>query len=114
MTIRPYLVEVLGTPEAGKTTAINGVISSLSGKGYKVQYIREAAEIVPEQLKKESGEAHIWMSLNVAQNIMNAKFSNADIVLIDRGILDILFWNDFHYKQGKMTKEQLNASNAFF
>lgn len=114
MTIRPYFVEVLGTPEAGKTTAIKGVISSLSGKGYTVQYIREAAEIVPEQLKKGSGEAHIWMSFNVAQNIMTAKFSNADIVLIDRGIQDIIFWNDFHYKIGNLTQEQFNASNAFF
>lgn len=114
MTIRPYFVEVLGTPEAGKTTAIKGVISSLSRKGYTVQYIREAAEIVPEQFKKGSGEAHIWMGLNVAQNIMSAKFSNADIVLIDRGIFDILFWNDFHYKIGNLTQEQLNASNSFF
>lgn len=114
MTIRPYLVEILGTPEAGKTTAIKKVNSSLTEKGYKVQYIQESAEIVPKQFEKGSGEANLWMGLNAAKNILAAKFEKCDIVLIDRGIIDFLFWATIHCKNGKITESQFYLSDELF
>ncbi len=67
MNIRPYFVEVLGTPEAGKTTTIKEVTASLSNKGIAVKYIQESAEIVPVEFVKGSIEAHLWMRLHTLQ-----------------------------------------------
>lgn len=111
---RPYMVEILGTPEAGKTTAIKELIHFLSKKGYKIYYVQESAEIVPKEFKKGSKEAHVWMRLNTARNMMFAKECNVDIVLIDRGTWDTLFWNSIFYEKGEMSKEELNVTNEFF
>lgn len=114
MNMRPYFIEMLGTPEAGKTTTIKEVISSLNSKGYKVKYIRESAEIVPTDFSKGSIEAHIWMRLHTAQEILLSYFSSSDIVIIDRGILDTMFWDCLFFKQGKLTEEQLSSIDNFF
>jgi len=44
--MRPFIVEFLGTPEAGKTTSVKMLRRSLEEKGYKVGLVRESAEIV--------------------------------------------------------------------
>lgn len=114
MNMQPYFVEILGTPESGKTTAIKEVISSLTNKGNKVLYIQESAEVVPTQFPKASMEAHLWMRLLTAQSILVSTFSKADIVIADRGILDALFMNYLYFKQGKLSKAQLDSLQTFF
>jgi thymidylate kinase len=114
MNIRPYFVEVLGTPEAGKTTTIKEVTASLSNKGIAVKYIQESAEIVPVEFVKGSIEAHLWMRLHTLQQILLASISNAEIVIVDRGILDTLFWDSLFFQTGKLSKSQLDSANNFF
>lgn len=41
--MRPFIVEFLGTPEAGKTTSVKMLRRSLEEKGYKVGLVRESA-----------------------------------------------------------------------
>lgn len=114
MNMRPYFVEVLGTPEAGKTTTIKEVISSLTSKGYNVKYIQESAEIVPTEFPKASIEAHIWMRLHTAQEILLSSFSTFDIIIVDRGILDTMFWDYLFFKRDKLTEKQLSSVDNFF
>lgn len=114
MTMRPYVIEVLGTPEAGKTTTIKEVISSLKQKGFKVKYIQESAEILPAEFTKGSIEAHVWMRLHTAMLILHALVSDNEIILVDRGILDTLFWDSLFFKKGALSKSQLDSVDNFF
>lgn len=114
MNLRPYRVEVLGTPEAGKTTTIKEVISSLGHKGYNVKYVQESAEVVPSEFTKGSIDAHIWMRLHTAQSLLQSAVSGADIVIADRGIVDTLFWDHLFFLQGKLSKSQRDIVNSFF
>lgn len=114
MNSRPYVVEVLGTPEAGKTTTIKEVISSLTTKGYNVKFIQESAEIVPQEFVKGSIEAHIWMRLHTAQDILHAYVSNAEIIIVDRGIVDTLFWNYLYFLKGQLSQKQRDSADSFF
>lgn len=114
MNIQPYFVEILGTPEAGKTSSIQTVTNRLKANGYSVRYIQEAAELVPKQFDKTSIEAHLWIRLHVASEIVLAKVSNIDIVIIDRGIIDALFWNLLFFHKGALTSEQLKDCDNFF
>lgn len=114
MSVRPYIVEVLGTPEAGKTTTIKEVISSLIHKGYNVKCIQESAEIVPSEFVKGSIDAHIWMRLHTAQSLLHASVSEAEIVIADRGIIDTLFWDYLYFLQGKISENQRNTVDNFF
>lgn len=112
--MRPYFVEVLGTPEAGKTTAIKEASLTLKNKGYKIGNIQESAEVVPPQLPKASLDAHFWMRMHTSENLLAAFYSNNDIILADRGIMDTLFWNYLYFCEGRLTQTQLDASNTFF
>ena len=114
MIIRPYVVEFLGTPEAGKTTTIKRILNSFSKKEYIVQYIRESAEITPKQFQNGSIEAQIWMQFHTAQNICISLKSNADIILIDRGIIDTLFWSYLYFLNGDLSRKQLESIANFF
>lgn len=89
----PFMVEFTGSPEAGKTTCIKTILERLTEQGLTVKYIQESAEIVSNSnIPKRSFEAHLSMRLLTVYNILNAKYENYDLVLIDRGLLDGIFY----------------------
>lgn len=77
--MRPFIVEFLGTPEAGKTTSVKMLRRSLEEKGYKVGLVRESAEIVPDMFKTGSSKGNIWMTLKTAQKLYE-EINNAGIL----------------------------------
>lgn len=110
---RPYYVEVLGTPEAGKTTVIKRLATYFEEQGYHVKYIQETAEITPSIYPKGSVEAHFWMNFNLMQSLTFPPKDNTDLVIIDRGIFDALLWNSLFFKNGKMSLQQLSIFQTF-
>ena len=94
----PFIVEFLGTPEAGKTTTIRRLEKELT-KNTNVSILQESAEIVPEVFQsseyKKSMEAHLWMRLTMAAEMLRQQCSSktGDIILADRGIIDAFCWN---------------------
>lgn len=109
---QPIRVEFLGTPEAGKTTVLYRAAEELS-KDSKTCIIRESAEITPTCFPKNSMDAHIWMQLNTLKEILKAQCSDFEKVLIDRGIIDTLFWNFFYYKTGRLSHTCMTAAEAY-
>lgn len=90
----PFFVEFTGSPESGKTTTIKTIYERLINEGLKVKYIRESAEIVYENtsIPKSSYEAHLSMRLITITHIIEAKYEDYDVVLVDRGIIDGIFY----------------------
>lgn len=109
----PLMIEFLGTPEAGKTTTIHRLANELS-KTQKVSILQESAEIVPPFFPKGGLEAHFWMRLNTSKAILEAEFGKFDIALIDRGIIDTLFWNYYYSETGLMNRKEAVMINNFF
>lgn len=108
--MRPFIVEFVGTPEAGKTTSVKMLRRSLEEKGYKVGLVRESAEIVPDMFKTGSSKGNIWMTLKTAQKLYEVR----DIVLVDRGIVDSLSWNYLYAKRGEFSEEKSKCVENFF
>ena len=117
MTIQPttpFMVEFLGTPEAGKTSLIHRLNDELSNT-LSVGIVQESAEIVPDKIPKGSIEAHFWMKYLTLSKLLEAKFSYSyDIILIDRGLVDSLIWNQYYYSTKMISQETLECCNAFF
>ncbi len=103
---KPFKVEFSGTPEAGKTTAISNVANKLRADGYKVIVLKESAEALPEEFEKGSFDANLWMHFRTQAGILKALHSDADIVLIDRGIIDSSFYGYKFLKQNMCSEEQ--------
>lgn len=87
----PFMVEFTGSPEAGKTTCIKSILARFD-ENLKVGYIVESAEIVDKNIPKGSFYSHLSMRLTTINKIIEAKYSDCDIVLIDRGIIDGIFF----------------------
>ena len=96
--LKPFMVEFSGTPEAGKSTAIALVVKMLEDKGYRTMILKESAEVLPNELEKGTFEGNLWMHL----------ITQADIVLIDRGIVDSKFYAWKYFKEKKCSAEQFN------
>lgn len=115
MTIQPkapFMIEFLGTPEAGKTSLIHRLKDELS-KSLSVGIIQESAEIVPSIFPKGSMEANLWMRYNTLNNLLKAKFStDFDVILIDRGIIDSVLWNYYYYSTKMTSQEVFDATNS--
>ncbi len=109
---KPFIVEFLGTPEAGKTTTVRSLCKKL-GKEYSTEYIQESAERKPDNIPKGSLDGHWWIRMNTVDQILEAKYCGKDIALVDRGLVDSIFWNVLFCEQGKLSEEEKNIANSF-
>lgn len=92
----PFLVEFTGTPESGKTTCVKELCKRLINQGFKVKYVQETAEIIDDTtMPKNNFEYHLAIRLLALVNICEAKYENYDFILIDRGIIDGIFYTIF-------------------
>lgn len=102
------IVEFTGTPEAGKTTCIKNMINHFNQKGYSVDYIQESAEIVSQNIPKGSFNSHLWMRLHSLEMILSQRHNQSDILLVDRGIIDGIFYT--YLFLARNPKEEKNCS----
>ena len=105
---KPFMIEFSGTPEAGKTTAINAVVNMLERDGYKTIILEESAGKLPVEIPKGIFDANLWMHFITQAGILKAQHSLVDIVLIDRGIIDSKFYAWKFLKEEKCSVEQFN------
>lgn len=103
---KPFMVEFSGTPEAGKTTTIMKLADMLRDWNYKVMTLKESAESLPAEIPKGTFDANMWMHLITQAGVLKAIHSDADIVLIDRGVIDSEFYGEKYLAEKGCTKKQ--------
>ena len=111
---RPFMVEFSGTPEAGKTTTINAVADMLRENDYKTIILKESAESLPSEIPKGTFDANMWMHFITQSGLISALYSKADIVLIDRGIIDSEFYGQKFLNDGLCTKAKYDEFKKMF
>lgn len=110
----PFIVEFSGTPEAGKTTAIGTVANMLRSNGYKVVTLQESAESLPLEIPKGSFDANLWMHLRTQSELLKAVYTQSDIILADRGLIDSFFYGWKFEKEGKCSEEEYEKFKKMF
>lgn len=111
---KPFMVEFTGTPESGKTTAIKNLSNKLISNGYEVTVLQESAERLPTEIPKGTWNANLWMHFQTTAGILRASYIKADIILIDRGLLDSNFYGKKFLWEGIATKEQYEKFKSQF
>jgi len=81
------VIEFLGMPKAGKSTAIEFAESYLKHAGKKVRVIYEGARISPLD-KSDRFNYNSWSFHNTLNRLMESRLDSYDFVLIDRGVFD--------------------------
>lgn len=106
MSIRkPLIIEFTGPPNSGKTTLIKFLHDLLESMEYHVEIKQEDAELVPSCIPKKTWARNVWITHGQLQSLIETKFSEADIILLDRGFYDSIFWAEFLKVQHVCTPE---------
>ena len=113
--MRPIMIEFTGTPEAGKTTVIHNLQKILEEQhNLKVAIIQESAELQPKEFTKGSWDANFWMRYITCANVLHSLYLPCDIVIIDRGVIDLQFFGvKFFKNKGCSTEEYISYMNMF-
>lgn len=96
------LIEVSGTPDAGKTTTIDLVKSYLISRNFPVIVIGEAGgKTLPPKASRKSLIFNIWVGTSVAESILSTKekCKNNEIIIVDRGLIDYQFWVYYYLRK---------------
>ena len=109
MNIRPITIEFTGPPNSGKTTLIHNLAKSLQEKGFSVKVMQEDAELVPKEIPKKAWERNAWITFGQLQSLIEIPYSDAQIILLDRGYCDALFWSKFLRLQDACSQEQSDS-----
>jgi len=87
----PFVVEFAGMPNAGKSLCVDRLSSLLRRAGFACRTIPEQAAISPIPDAKDP-LFNLWTSVVTLANLLEARESTADVVVVDRGVTDALFW----------------------
>lgn len=133
--IRPFVIELLGTPRTGKTTIINNILDFFKKGGFKVSYFKELAtsefydtvnhlplyernmaiiDEIAKQLQSvrsdsfERGWQARKLKTRTIKNDVDTRVfdKTGDIVVFDRGINDRLIWFRRLLDKGEISREQ--------
>ena len=114
MNSKPFIIEFTGTPDSGKTSTIQTLISRLEAKDLKTYYIRENTKNSPEGIDRRKWNGYLWIRLRMLLDVLeSASNDEYDVILIDRGIYDGLFWLELFYEDCRCTELQYQSMKNF-
>jgi|GEM_PF-5230487 len=101
----PFIIEVSGTPNSGKTPAIKVVEKFIRRNKVKYKYIREAA-IDCKINNKLSEYYNLWTLTRSLELLIDVFNNDYYLVICERGIFDALCWMEFHKKYHNISEEE--------
>lgn len=110
------IIEVIGSPDSGKTTALRSLSSYLNETGITAELIIETRgkDLFP---KSERGTLAYNCKVGriTCERIRNViDKSTADIVLIDKGYVDYLLFTHYYLFTGKCSKQEAEEALELF
>ena len=104
------IIEVLGSPDAGKTTALKAITNKLNEMGISNEFIIETPKSERGTLKYNCNVAGI--TCDRIKKVLET--SDAEVVLVDKGYVDFLYWNHYYYSNGKCSIEEKEEADQLF
>jgi hypothetical protein len=109
---RPYIVELTGTPKAGKTTVIGELAKFFLACDYRVHVLSERAAVCPLRMKGHFF-FNTWTTATMLAELLEHADGNEDIIIIDRGIFDALVWLELQFRRNQVLEPEREAFEDF-
>lgn len=109
---RPYIVEFSGTPKAGKTSVLHVINRFLKDCGYQVHVMGERAADCPVAMKGHFF-FNTWTTTTMLASMIERLESEADVLLLDRGIFDALVWLEVQLRAHQVTPAEDEVFRRF-
>jgi len=111
---RPFIIEITGSPHAGKTTAINEIDKFLRRQGFRVLRPQEGGEAI-RHIERKTPIYNIRTGLYALTQILDHGHGhNYDVVIFERGIFDAYCWMMYWAEKEKSNRHKLEVAKKFF
>src|SRR5262249_12483763 len=107
-----YVLEITGTPKAGKTSTIALVESFFKACGWRGHVIRERAAECPIPMKGHFF-FNTWTTCTMLAEVIDAVDRKFDLVILDRGFFDALVWLELQLGRRQVTPEEAKVFEQF-
>jgi predicted NUDIX family phosphoesterase len=109
---RAYVVEIAGTPKAGKSTTIAMLQSFLRTFGWRVEVLRETAAKCPLPMKGHFF-FNTWTTATMLAGLLETVDRALDLIIVDRGLFDAIVWLELQRRRGQVSTEEATAFSDF-
>jgi predicted NUDIX family phosphoesterase len=109
---RAYVLEVTGTPKAGKTSTLGLLHAFFRRAGFRVHTLRERAGDCPIKMKGHFF-FNAWTTCTMLAEVLATYDTDVDIIVLDRGFLDALIWLSLQVKRGQVTRDEAEVFERF-
>jgi broad-specificity NMP kinase len=104
------IIEIMGTPNAGKTTALRKLASLLKRSGgCRVSAIYESASACSIRTKYNPAYCE-WIACETMQRLLEQMDQGAELILCERGLVDVQCWRRLYLKERMLSQKRYDAS----
>jgi len=109
---RAFVLELTGTPKAGKTTTLSTLQAFFKAAGLRVETLKERAADCPLPMKGHFF-FNAWTMCTMLAEVLANHETPVDILLLDRGFFDALIWLDLQHQRSQVTDDERKVFEAF-
>lgn len=103
----PFFIEFTGSPDSGKSTAINNLYHSFKNLGFRVFKPLEGAEAI-QHISRSTPLYNIRTALYAITQLIDLSHTHMyDLVLFDRCAFDGYYWMMYWFAKDQITEEEM-------
>lgn len=111
---RPFMIELTGSPSAGKTTTITELDKFLRRQGFNVLRPQEGAEVI-RHIPRTTPIYNIRTGLYALAKLLDESYGHKyDIIIFDRCIFDAYSWMMYWMEKEKLAPAEGAMIQSFF
>lgn len=111
--LRPFVIELLGTPKSGKTTTAEAIEHTLKRNDWIVTARPEGATVV-DRIKRDTPHYNLETCRYALSEVTNRLDGDFDLIVLDRGLLDGMIWMGYWRAKGKLSEEDYAKAMGFY
>jgi predicted NUDIX family phosphoesterase len=109
---RAFVLELTGTPKAGKTTSLGTLQHFFKSAGFKVHTLKERAADCPLPMKGHFF-FNAWTTATMLAEVLATFDTDVDLLILDRGFFDALIWLELQYRRGQVSAHEREVFSKF-
>lgn len=109
---RAFVIELTGTPKAGKSTSVVALQTFFKEAGFQVHLLKERAADCPLPMKGHF-YFNAWTMATMLAEVLETHETSVDLLILDRGFFDALVWLELQVRRDQVTAAEKKVFSDF-